>query len=328
MKQLIRTQPLLIFFASMICCVLAHTGCSSTEKKSSDTREMVSEEENGDPQKGFDLLVNSGYVSCGIPESLSSFVDLGDEGDRVEGRNELNQEMPYYFTKYEAESGVNLLVANCLSCHASHFNGDLIVGLGDVFQNYARDLSQTAQLSLRVGRQILESPEEVAELEKFVNRSLSIAEYSRTLTAGVNPAINITAGIMSHLDPETLNWSESPILEVPDHYRELVVASNPPPWWWYKKKTRMFYSASGGGSHIVGRCSLLHFVLITKSRRKKSLMDSLISWRTLKRSHPLNILGRSTKSSPIKVNQFLKRIVLHVTGLMVLSGHIRRSSFL
>lgn len=204
----------------------------------------------GDPERGYDILVNNGYVSCGIPDRLAPFLDLGDEGDRMGGRNELNREMPYYFTKYQAPSGVNLLVANCLSCHASHFNGELIIGLGDVYQDYSQNLAQFAESSLGIAERILETDAERAELTKFVGRSLAIAEYAKTLTRGVNPAMSITAGIMTHLDPETLSWSEAPLLETPAEYRELIVASNPPPWWWYKKKTRMFYSASGGGGHV------------------------------------------------------------------------------
>jgi hypothetical protein len=252
------------FLLLCISLTIANIGCSpqkntesqlisntdETDLGSSNQHENLMEMPVGNPEKGYELLVNSGYVSCGIPDALANLLDLGDETARIDGRNELNQEMPYYLTKYEAASGVKLMVANCLSCHASYFNGDLIVGLGDVYQNYSQDLSQTAQLALRIGSQILETQLEVDELDKFVTRSLAIADYSRTLTAGVNPAINITAGIMSHLDPETLTWSDLPIVDVPDRYRDVVVASNPPPWWWYKKKTRMFYSASGGGSHI------------------------------------------------------------------------------
>ena len=82
----------------------------------------------GDPEAGFRALVNNGYVSCGIPEALSAFVGLGDETDRIEGRNELNQDMPYFWTKHQAPSGVNLIVGNCLTCHASRFNGELVIG--------------------------------------------------------------------------------------------------------------------------------------------------------------------------------------------------------
>ena len=243
--SLIGLKILLIVFISLFLIQ-----CSLPSSTSSSPDQSTVSQPEGDPEKGYQALVNSGYVSCGIPESMSNLVYMGDENDRIEGRNELNQDLPYFWTKYEAPSGVNLIVANCLSCHAAHFNDQLIIGLGDIYQDYAQDLSRVAQASLRVIDQLVESQEEIDEFTKFTTRSLAIADYARTLTIGVNPAMSVTAGIMTHLDPKTLSWSESPLLDTPDSYRELVVASNPPPWWWYKKKTKMFYSASGGGRHV------------------------------------------------------------------------------
>ena len=226
-------------------------------------------QEPGDPEVGYQLLVNSGYVNCGIPEKMSSLIPVGDESNRISGRNDLNQDMPYFLTKYEAPSGVNLIVANCLACHASHFNGELIVGLGDIYQDYTQDLSQTAELGLRLADRLLDTQAEIDELTKFVNRTLAIADYSQTLTVGVNPAVSITAGIMAHLDPETLTWSETPTLDVPQWYRDFISASNPPPWWWYKKKSRMFYSASGGGSHVAWSMLASSMCLDNKEQAQK-----------------------------------------------------------
>ena len=78
--------------------------------RGNEDQDPTEDQVKGNPEKGFDLLVNSGYVSCGIPEALSNLLPLGDEKSRIEGRNELNQDMPYFFTKYEAQSGVKLLV--------------------------------------------------------------------------------------------------------------------------------------------------------------------------------------------------------------------------
>jgi len=226
-------------------------GCTEEQAQMEDSPAMMEDlQPVGDPEIGYQTLVNSGYVNCGIPEGLSSFIGISGEGQSIPGRNALNEDMPYFFTKYEAPSGVNLIVANCLTCHASQFNGQIIVGLGDVYQDYSQDLAAFAEVGLRVADQLLETQVEIDEFKKFIARSLAIADYAKTLTAGVNPAMSITAGIMSHLDPETLTWSEAPRLDVPDIYREVIVPSNPPPWWWYKKKSRMFYSASGGGSHV------------------------------------------------------------------------------
>ncbi|MBM74536.1 MAG: hypothetical protein CMK59_03975 [Proteobacteria bacterium] len=219
--------------------------CSNSDQDTS-----VDSLHKADPQRGYEALVNNGYVSCGVPQSLSHLLPMGDEGDLLKGRNAQNENMPYFWTSITADSGVDLVVANCLVCHASHFNGELIVGLGDVSQDYTFDSSSLMEVALSMSSGLLETEEEREELEKFVIRGRGIAPYTQTKTAGLNPAISITAGIMEHLDPRTLKWNEDPILEVPSSYRNDVMGQSVPPWWWYKKKTKMFYSASGGGSHI------------------------------------------------------------------------------
>jgi hypothetical protein len=208
-------------------------------------------EREGDPERGYQALVNHAYVSCGIPERLSSFIDMGDESDLIPNRNAQNEDTPFFWTRTTSSEGVDLIVANCLSCHASKIRGEVIIGLGDVFRNYAQDPQPILNTALSFADRLLETDEEREAFEMFVSRSSNIAPFARTLTAGVNPAISITAGIMSHLDPVTFQWNETPLIEVPDAYRSHVIGLNPQPWWSYKKKSTMFYSASGGGSHVV-----------------------------------------------------------------------------
>ena len=42
------------------------------------------EQTEGDPEKGYDALVNKGYVNCGIPAQLSGVMPMGDESDRIQ----------------------------------------------------------------------------------------------------------------------------------------------------------------------------------------------------------------------------------------------------
>ncbi len=204
----------------------------------------------GDPELGYTALINNGYVSCGIPKSLSHLIYLGVEADRIPGRNEQNQDMPYFWTSITSETGVELIVGNCLACHASRFNGELIIGLGDVRRDYTDDFSAVLTTALAFSSTLVDSEEEQAEFEKFVTRAQALAPYSMTRTRGLNPAVSITAGIMEHLDPVTLSWSEEPLLVVPAPYKEHVGGLSVPPWWWHKKKNAMFYSASGAGNHV------------------------------------------------------------------------------
>src|SRR5262249_45360012 len=89
----------------------------------------------GDPQAGYSALVNNGYVSCGIPASvILPYVGHAASNQQLPGRNALNASLPYNFNSFVAASGVQLVTANCLTCHASHLPGDssgtVFVGLG------------------------------------------------------------------------------------------------------------------------------------------------------------------------------------------------------
>ena len=89
----------------------------------------------GDPAKGYDALVNRAVLTCGLP--YNAYVRArrggGDPGPQPPGRRGRNAELPYGLTAHLAPSGVELVTANCLSCHAATFQGRLILGLGNAF---------------------------------------------------------------------------------------------------------------------------------------------------------------------------------------------------
>ena len=87
-------------------------------------------------------------------------------------------------------------------------------------------------------------PTEKAELQRFRDRTAAIADYSRPLTIGVNPADSFTAALFAHRDPATLAWSNEPLLPLPP---PVVVPVDVPPWWRMNKKHAMFYVGAGRG---------------------------------------------------------------------------------
>lgn len=203
----------------------------------------------GDPELGYKLLVNSAYVRCGIPKTLSDALPTGST-ETVPGREGDNEGLPYFQTSFTTEDGVELVTTNCLTCHAGRINGELVIGLGDTQTDYTTnplDLLETFGDAIDL---VVTDPAERRELDDFIRRGEVIAPYSKTRVVGLNPAESITAGIFAHLDPETLTWSEEPILEVPAAYKEHVTALSVPPWWWMKKKHNMFYTTSGGKDHV------------------------------------------------------------------------------
>jgi mono/diheme cytochrome c family protein len=201
------------------------------------------EQRPGDPDAGYHALVHEGYVGCGIPYSIYSTVfGAAPPAQQLPGREGKNAEMPYVYNVAPGATGVDLVMPNCLTCHATTFQGQIIVGLGDTSTDYTVD--QSAQLGLVAA--LTNDPDEKAEIEKFAERVGTIARFTKPATVGANPAENITAVLIAHRDQKTLAWSADPLLPLPP---ELVVPVDVPPWWRMSEKHAMFYVAAGRGDH-------------------------------------------------------------------------------
>ncbi|MCY1007676.1 hypothetical protein OV079_19395 [Nannocystis pusilla] len=198
---------------------------------------------DGDPDAGYHALVNNGYVSCGIPWTAYSqvFTDAPEEL-RLPGRDGKNANLPYDKTAFVGASGVELVSANCLQCHAGEIDGQLVIGLGNASADFTVKVGGSAALA----DLLLDDPAEKAELQRFVARLNAVEPYTQTLTLGANPADNIAAVLFSHRDPWTMEWFDEPLLDLPP---VVVTPVDVPPWWHMKKKHAMFYVGAGRGDH-------------------------------------------------------------------------------
>jgi cytochrome c5 len=224
----------------------------------------------GDPAKGYDYLINGGYVTCGLPKSIAP---TGSAADRMQGRTGDNALLPYYWSAATSQEGVRVVSANCLMCHAGRINGELVVGLGAADRDFTQD--QVALLDAAMG--LLDDPTEKQELQRFRERMAAIAPYSRPLTIGVNPADSLTAALFSHRDPATLAWSPTPVLPLPP---AVALPVDVPPWWRMSKKHSMFYNASGRGDHarIMMAASLLCTETVDEARAIDQAFVDVRAW--------------------------------------------------
>ena len=194
----------------------------------------------GQPALGKQALLTRDYVSCGIParvyRRLSS--SQNEPGVAVDGRS---ADLPYFLNATINEEGVELVVSNCLSCHAAPLFGELVVGLGNEFIDFAdqRELVEQAGLYVR-------GAAEERAWRKTADRFGTLAPYITPATRGVNTANNLTYALMAHMEPTTLQWSAEPGIE-PPHKEPLPVSV--PPWWRMKKKHAMFYQGQARGDH-------------------------------------------------------------------------------
>jgi mono/diheme cytochrome c family protein len=197
----------------------------------------------GNPDAGYDALVNAPYVSCGIPyDAFRRLSPETDEGDLIAGRDGLNADLPYAFTAHENDDGVTIVSSNCLTCHAAKIGDDLIIGLGNEFADFTQD---PRRLALQAGTYV-RGAAETAAWEHWADRIDGIAPYIQTATVGVNPATNLTWALMAHRDPVTLEWSDPPLIDPPPTD---PLPISVPPWWNMRHKTAMFYTTVGRGDH-------------------------------------------------------------------------------
>lgn len=206
----------------------------------------ASPQRSGDPEKGYDALINRAVLTCGIPHGAylkAVGEDRPDPGPQFTGRRGLNAELPFGLTAYRAPSGVDLVTSNCLTCHAAPIDGQLIMGLGNAFL----DMTQDPLIVVEAVGAYVSGEAQTVEWRRWADRMEVLSDYMITDTQGVNSANNLTLALMAHRDPRTLAWSDEPLIEPPP-VRPLPVAV--PPWWNMGKKHAMFYNGEGRGDHV------------------------------------------------------------------------------
>jgi len=197
----------------------------------------------GDPGAGYRALVNAPYVGCGMPhEAWRRVAPETDPADLLPGRDGRNATLPYHLTAHVNDDGIEVVTSNCLLCHAGRIDGELIIGLGNAFGDFTVD---ARSLVNQVGRYV-QGPGQTAAWQRWADRIDGIAPHIRTGTVGSNPATNLSWALMAHRDPETMVWSNTPLMEPPP---ETPVPLRVPPWWWMGKKNAMFYTTIGRGDH-------------------------------------------------------------------------------
>lgn len=203
----------------------------------------ASKQRSGDASRGYDYLVNGDYVSSGIPWEFYKVFAPNDSNNFLQRKGKASL-IPPQFNFTVNEDGIEMLSPNCLNCHSDYLNGEYIVGLGNHSFDYRMDPQAAGQFmqTMITNKYGLDSK----EFEAFQAFSASMKALSGHLTTearGLNPADKLTAVLIAHRHPETLEWTDSLLLEIPDK----TIPTDVPPWWLLKKKNAMFYTGIGRG---------------------------------------------------------------------------------
>lgn len=221
----------------------------------------------GDPVAGRDTLLNGSYMSCGLPWKLWTDPTFGPivqqsfggvSGDTIAGRTGDNATLPYSMNAFTTSDGAQVVNRNCLSCHGGHFNGELVIGLGNPAADFTTQLGGGAtpdQLSTFVTALGLDAAE-ASNLNKMLRTGAALGAQLQMRTVGLNPAEQLTGALIAHHDVDTLAWSDTPLVEVNlpkdaqgNPIPDAKLTSDPPPWWRAHKKHALFYNAMARGDH-------------------------------------------------------------------------------
>ena len=203
----------------------------------------ASKQRSGDAVKGYDYLTTGDYLKSGIPYSFFIMGTPKDSSNNLQ-RSGFNKNISYNFTAIKAPNGEMIVAPNCLQCHAQIFEGKLIVGLGNSFSDFTVNRGSTALIAESFLKNLKgEQAKKYDAAKNFITAIKMISPKLITSTKGVNLADGLAALLVSHRDPQTLQWSDKNLLSLPDE----IIPTDVPAWWLLKKKNAMFYNGFGRG---------------------------------------------------------------------------------
>ena len=196
---------------------------------------------DGDPDAGRDYLVNGDYVGAGIPLDIWRQI-YADDPANVLGRSGENATLGPDVTWIETAEGSEAVVQNCLTCHGAELMGTYHVGLGNTTLASHVDPSGFApQLEAYVRSVHGQDSPEFQNTKRYTRAIKKVGPELVTETRGANFADNLAALLAAHRDPDSLEWTNSALLDYPAE----MLPADVPPWWHLEKKHAMFYAGIG-----------------------------------------------------------------------------------
>lgn len=201
----------------------------------------ASDQRTGDSAAGYQYLITGDFLKSGIPYDFFIKADKGTPANYL-NRTGKNATVDYMYNVVTNADSVDIVIPTCLTCHAQLFEGKLYVGLGNSFSDFTKAKDQAKMISfLRVWQ--TSAPANYRAIRSFMTSLSAINPHLETEVPGVNAADRLAALLVAHRDPQTLVWSDKPMLEIP----EGVIPTDVPAWWLLNKKNAMFYNGFGRG---------------------------------------------------------------------------------
>jgi cytochrome c5 len=262
-------KNILILFMAVLC--FAFSKLTSVTGNDKPEPIPVSKQRSGDAAKGYEYLTTGDYLKSGIPYSLFTLGVPKDINNYLK-RNGINKNIPHDFTAVKAPNGEMVVAPNCLQCHSQVFEGKLIVGLGNSFSDFTKQIGGTAVMAEKFLQNLKgDNAKKYDAAKSFITSVKTVAPNLVTSTKGVNLADGLATLLVAHRDPVTLQWSEKSSLIIPDE----LIPTDVPAWWLLKKKNGMFYNGFGRGDF--GRFLMASNLLTVSDTAEAAEVDSHFS---------------------------------------------------
>lgn len=235
---------------------------------------------DGDAQAGLNYLIYGDYIGSGLPYEFIKKRFAG-KPDTVLHRSGDNANIEYAMTVFTAPNGQKVANGNCFACHASEFNGQIFIGLGNSFSDYTKSMVPFVKMvNVAMDLKYNKKSPEWQAYQDFGKFARTMAPYIHLNQQGANPAFRLAEACMAHRDPVDLTWKEEPNYDIADY----PVATDVPPLWNVKKKNGLYYNGGGRGdfTKLLFQASVLGIPDSAAARSAVNNFKDVLAWlRTL-----------------------------------------------
>lgn len=230
----------------------------------------------GDPEAGLNYLIYGDYIGAGIPYELFTKV-FKERKDTVLNRTGDNGKVLYMNNVFTTANGTKVVSGNCFSCHAGKHNGKVILGLGDSFGEFRKDLSlEMKLLNWKVKQKYGKKSPEWESFKEMGGYLKAIAPRIVMANPGSNPATRLAEACFAQRNPEDLTYRKEPYYEIMD----FNVATDVPALWHLKKKKALYYNGMGRGdfSKLLLQAAVLGIHDSTAAREAQKKFQDVVAW--------------------------------------------------
>ena len=229
------------FIILAVLCMFALAAFKKEEANDEPVYIPPSEQRTGEPAKGYEYLTTGDFLKSGMPYEFFLFA-AGENNENLLNRTGKNAKLEHGYNAVVNKDSLDIVIPTCLQCHADKLEGKLIIGLGNSSADFTASSHQNGKLKALNMWQV-SSPKKYKAAAPMVRSLLAINASIETEVRGVNSADKLAAALVSHRNPQTLVWSDKPLLSLPAQ----TIPTDVPAWWLLKKKNAMFYTGFGRG---------------------------------------------------------------------------------